>query len=140
MGEGCVHSNLSRFDEVIASKLDPAIHWTTINGSRHSGVIEIDNIPGHKWCFRCNELKKCDEFYKNPQHKSGFSYLCKSCHYNDYLSWKDKVYTKVMCTCGKTIYKYYMNKHLDTNIHKKLVEIQPQIKQKIEHIRRVEVF
>jgi hypothetical protein len=35
-----------------------------------------------------------------------------------YKNNKDKLFPRVDCSCGKTIYKYYLGKHLRTNIHK----------------------
>ena len=38
--------------------------------------------------------------------------LCKTCKTELYLINKDKYFPKVECECGKSVYKYYLPKHL----------------------------
>jgi len=92
-------------------------------------VLDINNIPGKKWCSRCNNIKSYDEFYKHKNKKFGLGNLCKTCFYQDYLTWKDKVYPKIICTCGRTIIKNYTKKHLNTNLHKKLFDLQLRLQE-----------
>jgi hypothetical protein len=40
-------------------------------------VLDVNNIPGKKWCSRCNNIKNYDEFYKHKNKKFGLGNLCK---------------------------------------------------------------
>ncbi len=56
-----------------------------------------------KRCSTCKSEKMTSEFYSNKSQKDGYSNQC-----------KDMYHPKVICECGKTIQKYYLNHHLQT--------------------------
>lgn len=74
-----------------------------------------------KKCSSCKKLKTSVEFYSNKSTKDNLSSICKSCQYDRYIQNKDKLFPKITCSCGKTVYKYYHEKHLMTNYHKNTI-------------------
>ena len=70
-----------------------------------------------KKCCRCKKVKGITNFYKNRARNDGFQPECSQCKYELYLSKKEKLFPKVNCSCGKTIYKYYLVNHLKTKLH-----------------------
>jgi hypothetical protein len=70
-----------------------------------------------KKCCRCKIVKDIKDFYKNKTRKDGFQPECSQCKYELYFLSKEKLFPKVTCACGKTIYKYYLEKHLKTKYH-----------------------
>jgi hypothetical protein len=70
-----------------------------------------------KKCCRCKKVKDITNFYKNRARNDGFQPECSQCKYELYLSKKEKLFPKQTCPCGKTIYKYYLGKHLKTKYH-----------------------
>lgn len=73
-----------------------------------------------KQCCHCRQVKPLTCFYKNHCTKDGFHRECKICKNKYYTSNKDKLFPKITCSCGKSVYKYYFEKHLMTKYHKSL--------------------
>ncbi len=47
---------------------------------------------------------------------------------NEYYSKnKEKLFPKITCSCGKTLYKYYLAKHLKTKCHHSLDKLHHSI-------------
>jgi hypothetical protein len=67
-----------------------------------------------KKCCRCQKFKTVDDFYKCTRMKDGFKPLCKSCQYKEIK----QLNSKVECSCGKLVQKYYQKNHLLREIHK----------------------
>lgn len=76
-----------------------------------------------KKCCHCKIEQHLTNFYKNKTIKDGLHLECNTCIHKYYLRNKEKLFPKVTCSCGKTIYKYYLPKHLKTKYH-----TQPEIK------------
>ena len=70
-----------------------------------------------KKCSRCYLVKSVNEFCKNKSTKDGLHWECKTCKTELYLINKGKYFPKVECECGKSVYKYYLPKHLQKKIH-----------------------
>ena len=81
-----------------------------------------------KKCGRCLYEKELESFPIQKNTKDNHSSWCKSCHseyaikHNNkenrkkyYDKYKDKI--KVLCECGKYIFKHAMKKHLESKIH-----------------------
>lgn len=71
-----------------------------------------------KTCRKCCLTKDVTEFYAYKPNKDGITSWCKRC----YCDTKSRDYKRVECECGKMVIKQNYNKHLETNIHKKLVK------------------
>jgi hypothetical protein len=52
--------------------------------------------------------------------KDGLYLVCKICKNEYHSKNKEKLFPKITCTCGKTLYKYYLVKHLKTKYHDNL--------------------
>lgn len=68
-------------------------------------------------CSKCKILKNINEYYNNVASRNGLCNYCKSCKYEVYKETKDRFFPKITCECGKTIYKCYLPKHLNTKLH-----------------------
>jgi hypothetical protein len=78
-----------------------------------------------KKCCRCRIIKDITNFYKNRTTNDGFQAECSQCKNGLYLSNKVKLFPKETCSCGKTIYKYYVGKHVKTRYHlKNIIKVQ----------------
>jgi hypothetical protein len=49
--------------------------------------------------------------------KDGLHLVCRSCKYEYYSKNKEKLFPEITCSCGKTLYKCYLVKHLKTKNH-----------------------
>ncbi len=78
----------------------------------------MEGFISYKKCCHCKNEQPLTCFYKNKSLKDGLHLVCKSCKNEYYLKNKEKLFPKVQCTCGRIIYKYYLQKHLKTNYHK----------------------
>jgi hypothetical protein len=73
-----------------------------------------------KMCCHCKNVQPLTCFYKNKSVKDGLHLVCKTCKYEYYSKNKEKLFQKITCSCGKTIYKYYLQKDLKTKYHHNL--------------------
>jgi hypothetical protein len=80
----------------------------------------MEGFISYKKCCHCKNEKPLTCFYKNKSLKDGLHLVCKSCKTEYYLKNKEKLFPKMWCSCGKTIYKYYLQKHLKTRYHHNL--------------------
>ncbi len=60
-----------------------------------------------KKCCHCRIEQPLSGFYKNNKTKGGLHRARKSCKNEYYKKNKDKLFPKVECDCGKTMYKVY---------------------------------
>ena len=74
----------------------------------------------YKTCCKCRISKLTTQFYKNKISKDGFQAICSPCKAKLYSENKDKLFPKKSCSCGRTVYEYYIEKHLKTNHKRKL--------------------
>jgi hypothetical protein len=74
-------------------------------------------MEAYKVCSECKIEYSLNNFHKNKSTKDGYHYFCKNCKRDYYLKNKEKLFPKVTCSCGKIIYKYYLDKHLKTKYH-----------------------
>ena len=70
-----------------------------------------------KKCSRCKVIKNIYEFWTNKSKHDGLCTECKVCKYLYYKENKDRFFPRITCSCGKTIYKFYLKDHLQ-RIHK----------------------
>jgi len=70
-----------------------------------------------KKCCVCRILKPMTKFHKNNANNDGLQAICSQCKTELYLKNKEKLFPKVNCSCGKTLYKYYLVNHLKTKLH-----------------------
>ncbi len=70
-----------------------------------------------KICCHCKIERPITQFYKNRTTRDGYQPECSQCRYIAYLLNKEKLFPKITCSCGRTIYKYYLEKHLKTDYH-----------------------
>ncbi len=80
--------------------------------------MENDNTL--KRCSKCRNNKPTKEFHKNRWFADGYTNQCKICK----MANPDIFHPKVICGCGKTIFKFYLTKHLKTKIHHKTLEVK----------------
>ncbi len=57
------------------------------------------------------------QFYKNNTRNDGFQTGCSHCKTKIYFLNKEKTFPKITCSCGKTIYKCYLENQLKTKLH-----------------------
>jgi hypothetical protein len=77
--------------------------------------MESTHTSDNKKCSTCKVIKTLSEFHK-------CSNECKPCKYQRYITNKDIFFPKVNCSCGRRIFKHMINVHLNSKIHKKLIE------------------
>jgi hypothetical protein len=70
-----------------------------------------------KKCCVCRILRPLTKFHKNNTNNDGLQAIWSQCKTEIYLKNKEKLFPKVNCSCGKTIYKYYLVIHLKTKLH-----------------------
>ncbi len=70
-----------------------------------------------KKCCRCRTEQPLTNFYSNKSVKDGLQRECNTCRQEYYKKNKEKLFPKVICTCQRIIYKYYLKKHLKTDYH-----------------------
>jgi hypothetical protein len=68
-----------------------------------------------KKCCTCKVIKNFNEFHKGSSE-------CKPCKYQRYVTFKDVFFPKVNCSCGRRIFKHMFDVHLNSKIHKKLIQ------------------
>jgi hypothetical protein len=71
-----------------------------------------------KCCSKCKNIKPINEFFKNRCLADGYANQCKVCKNSN----PNIFHPIVKCECGKTIQKYYLKHHLQTNVHLKYVK------------------
>ena len=74
-------------------------------------------MEAYKVCSECKIEYSLNNFHKNKCTKDGYHYFCKNCKRDYYLKNKEKLFPKKTCSCGKTLYEYYLAKHLKTKLH-----------------------
>jgi hypothetical protein len=80
----------------------------------------MEELKSLKKCCHCKNEQPLTCFYKNKSLKDILHLVCKSCKNDYYLKNKEKLFPKMWCSCGKIIYKYYLQKHLKTRYHHNL--------------------
>jgi hypothetical protein len=76
----------------------------------------MEGLTSLKKCCHCKNEQLLTCFYKNKSLKDGLHLVCKICK-NEYYLKNKNLFPKMTCSCGKTIYKYYLQKHLKTKYH-----------------------
>ncbi len=71
-----------------------------------------------KRCSKCKNMKQFNEFFRNRCFADGYANQCKVCKNSD----TSIFHPKVKCECGKTIQKFYLKHHLQTNTHLKYIK------------------
>jgi hypothetical protein len=74
-----------------------------------------------KKCCHCKNELPLNCIYKNKTKKDDLNRECNTCKNEYYKKNKDKLFPRVDCDCGKTIYNYYLEKHLKTKYHTQIV-------------------
>jgi hypothetical protein len=87
----------------------------------------MEGLKSLKKCCHCKNEQPLTCFYKNKSLKDGLHLVCKSCKYEYYSKNKEKLFPKITCSCGKTLYKYYLDKHFKTKYHHNLDKIHHSI-------------
>ena len=77
----------------------------------------MEKLNTLKKSCHCQNEQPLTCYYKNKSLKDGLHIVCKSCKYEYYSKNKEKLFHKVTCSCGKTLNKYYLEKHLKTKYH-----------------------
>ncbi len=80
----------------------------------------MEGLTSLKKCCHCKNKQQLTCFYKNKSLKDGLHLMCKMCKNEYYSKNKEKLFPKITCSCGKTLYKYYLAKHLKTKYHHNL--------------------
>ncbi len=68
-----------------------------------------------KKCVKCKEFRLLTDYCNGKYGIDELFWICNHCqkeYYNSYIK-------PVKCECGRMVNKNYLEKHLDTNIHKK---------------------
>lgn len=73
-------------------------------------------------CTHCKQVKDIVDFCRNKSKQDGYHTECRTCKSELYFLNKEKLFPKEICPCGKNIYKYYLEKHQQTNLHKHMIE------------------
>jgi hypothetical protein len=71
-----------------------------------------------KRCCTCKLEKETSQFYRNKLFLDGHSLRCKTCS----VIKPEKHNPRILCSCGKMVLKYSINKHIETSIHNKLIK------------------
>ncbi len=71
-----------------------------------------------KCCSKCKIMKSINEFFKNRCFADGYANQCKVCKNSN----PNIFHPKIKCECGKTIQKFYLKYHLQTNVHSKYMK------------------
>jgi len=92
-------------------------------------MIAIDLMENEKYCTRCKNVKKIQEF-GNKQH---WCKECKSTSFKEYYNNNKEKFKEnlkndyknrkreILCTCGRVIYSVSYKTHLKTKIHSNLL-------------------
>ena len=70
-----------------------------------------------KLCSYCETFRPHTDFHKKKRSSDGLTYECKDCKSKRHQTNKATYYPKLLCACGKTVYRYCLDKHLSTNYH-----------------------
>jgi hypothetical protein len=71
-----------------------------------------------KKCCRCKLIKPKTSFCKNKSTKDGLQWECGTFKNKLFSNNREKLFPKIPCSCGKTVHKYYLEKHQQNNTHK----------------------
>ena len=82
-----------------------------------------------KLCSYCETFRPHCDFYKNKYSPDGLTYACKDCKSKRYQANKTTYFPKLLCACGKTVYRYYLDKHLSTKYHSKRLNALQKLNQ-----------
>jgi hypothetical protein len=77
----------------------------------------MEGLASLKKCYHCKNEQQLTWFYKNKSLKDGLHLKCKIYKNEYYSKNKEKLFLKITCTCGKTLCKYYLFKHLKRKYH-----------------------
>jgi hypothetical protein len=80
------------------------------------------SVPTKK-CVKCKEVRLLTDYCKNKNGVDGLFWVCNYCQKEYYLN-----YIKpVKCECGRLVNEKYLQKHLNSNIHKKYLMCYSEI-------------